>query len=112
MGSVKPEVSRHSTFGGLVERAKFFHQRRLPFCWLLFSFGAVCMAQHASTAPIPVGLDAYRAWDRWDEQKIGMRAHMRSTYDRTGGNEGADASHLLYQLKERGAKSNTRFTAL
>ena len=25
---------------------------------------------------------------------------MRSTYDRTGGNEGADASHFLYQRAE------------
>jgi hypothetical protein len=53
-----------------------------------------------SQHPIPVGLDAYRAWDQWDEQKLGMRAYMRSTYDRRGGNEGADASHFLYQLAD------------
>ena len=47
---------------------------------------------------IPVGLDAYRRWDRWPYQRIGARAYMRSTYDRRGGNEGADASHFLYQL--------------
>ncbi len=47
---------------------------------------------------IPVGLDAYRLWDRWPYQRIGERAYMRSTYDRYGGNEGADASHFLYQL--------------
>ncbi|HEY7208685.1 MAG TPA: DUF2961 domain-containing protein [Bryobacteraceae bacterium] len=47
---------------------------------------------------IPVGLDAYRFWDRWAEQRIGMRTYMRSTYDRSGGNEGADSSHFLYQL--------------
>ncbi len=29
-----------------------------------------------------------------------MRAYMRSTYDRAGGNEGADASHFLYQLSD------------
>jgi hypothetical protein len=46
---------------------------------------------------IPVGLDAYRMWERWPYQRIGARAYMRSTYDRTGGNEGADASHFLYQ---------------
>jgi hypothetical protein len=46
---------------------------------------------------IPVGLDAYRMWDRWPQQRIGVRAYMRSTYDRRGGNEGADASHFLYQ---------------
>ena len=46
---------------------------------------------------IPVGLDAIRQWERWPVLRIGARAYMRSTYDRTGGNEGADASHFLYQ---------------
>ena len=46
---------------------------------------------------IPVGLDAYRMWERWPCQRIGARAYMRSTYDRRGGNESADASHYLYQ---------------
>jgi hypothetical protein len=46
---------------------------------------------------IPVGLDAYRMWTRWPYQRIGARAYMRSTYDRKGGNESADASHYLYQ---------------
>lgn len=46
---------------------------------------------------IPVGLDAYQQWDRWPFQRIGARAYMRSTYDRRGGNESADASHFLYQ---------------
>jgi hypothetical protein len=49
---------------------------------------------------IPVGLDAYRLWERWPYQRIGERAYMRSTYDRRGGNEGADASHFLYQLAD------------
>src|SRR6266852_2100542 len=48
----------------------------------------------------PVGLDAYRHWDRWAYQRIGARTYMRSTYDRSGGNEGADASHFLYQLAD------------
>src|SRR5664279_2427475 len=47
---------------------------------------------------IPIGLDAYKMWERWSYQRIGARAYMRSTYDRSGGNEGADASHFLYQL--------------
>ena len=46
---------------------------------------------------IPVGLDAYRMWDRMPYLRIGARAYMRSTYDRSGGNEGADASHFLRQ---------------
>jgi hypothetical protein len=49
---------------------------------------------------IPVGLDAYRQWQHWPLQRIGVRAYMRSTYDRSGGNEGADASHFLYQLAD------------
>jgi hypothetical protein len=60
------------------------------------------LAAHAASPPdeptvIPVGLDAYRQWDQWPLQRIGARAYMRSTYDRRGGNEGADASHFLYQ---------------
>ncbi|HWQ90775.1 MAG TPA: DUF2961 domain-containing protein, partial [Clostridia bacterium] len=51
----------------------------------------------AEPPEIPVGLDAYLQWDRWAHQRIGARAYMRSTYDRTGGNESADASHFLYQ---------------
>ncbi len=46
---------------------------------------------------IPVGLDAYRMWDHLPYVRIGVRAYMRSTYDRAGGNEGADASHFLRQ---------------
>lgn len=57
-------------------------------------------SQGATPPVIPVGLDAYRQWARWPYQRIGMRAYMRSTYDRRGGNEGADASHFLYQLAE------------
>lgn len=49
---------------------------------------------------IPIGLDAYRQWERWPYQRIGARAYMRSTYDRSGGNEGADASHFLYQTAD------------
>jgi hypothetical protein len=49
---------------------------------------------------IPVVEDAYLAWDVWPQQRIGVRAHVRSTYDRTGGNRTADASHFLYQVAE------------
>ena len=62
---------------------------------------ALGSAGHAAETPaIPVGLDAYRQWDQWPVQRIGVRAYMRSTYDRKGGNERADASHYLYQLAE------------
>jgi hypothetical protein len=65
--------------------------------WVLL-FGASTRADEPPV--IPVGLDAYRQWERWPYQRIGARAYMRSTYDRKGGNEGADASHFLYQLAD------------
>jgi hypothetical protein len=67
--------------------------------FLMAIFGAA--SAHAWEPPtIPVGYDAYRQWQRWPEQRIGECAYMRSTYDRRGGNEGADASHFLYQLAD------------
>jgi hypothetical protein len=61
---------------------------------------SISSQRDAELATIPIGLDAYRQWARWPDQRIGMRAYMRSTYDRRGGNEGADASHFLYQLAD------------
>jgi hypothetical protein len=58
---------------------------------------ATASASFAQPPAIPVGMDAYRQWERWAHQRIGVRAYMRSTYDRAGGNERADASHFLYQ---------------
>ena len=63
--------------------------------WLLLF---ASLAAGAETSAIPIGLDGYRFWDQWPNQRVGMRAYMRSTYDRTGGNEGADSSHFLFQL--------------
>ena len=69
--------------------------------WLLLAGVMLALGGHAEEPPvIPVGLDAYRQWDQWPLQRIGVRAYMRSTYDRKGGNEGADASHFLYQLAD------------
>lgn len=66
-------------------------------CLLLSLIATTAAAQ---PPVIPVGLDAYRQWERWPYQRIGVRAYMRSTYDRSGGNERADASHFLYQLAD------------
>ena len=66
--------------------------------WLLLLLAVTARAEEPPV--IPVGLDAYRQWARWPCQRIGERAYMRSTYDRRGGNEGADASHFLYQLAD------------
>ena len=64
----------------------------------------LCVIAHSELAAeppeIPVGTDAYLHWLKWPQQRIGVRAYMRSTYDRRGGNEGADASHFLYQLRD------------
>jgi hypothetical protein len=70
---------------------------RIAVLGLAFYFLLPC-ARPASNhlQPIPIGLDAYRSWDRWPEQRIGMRTYMRSTYDRSGGNE--DASNFIYQF--------------
>src|SRR3954447_178216 len=66
----------------------------------LLPFATVSRAADDEPPVVPVGLDAYRMWDQWPRQRIGVRASMRSTYDRRGGNEGADASHFLYQLAD------------
>ncbi|HXF10849.1 MAG TPA: hypothetical protein VN625_08700, partial [Desulfuromonadaceae bacterium] len=70
------------------------------FLGLLASLSALGAARNLEPPTIPIGLDAYRQWERWPYQRIGVRAYMRSTYDRRGGNEGADASHFLYQLAD------------
>jgi hypothetical protein len=69
--------------------------------WLIAGLVFLAAEMRGAEPPvIPVGLDAYRLWERWPYQRIGVRAYMRSTYDRRGGNEGADASHFLYQLAD------------
>jgi hypothetical protein len=72
-----------------------FHRVALGILGLALVLSTRTVAQELPV--IPIGLDAYRQWDRWAYQRIGARAYMRSTYDRAGGNEGADASHFLYQ---------------
>jgi hypothetical protein len=84
-------------------RASFFPMfslARLVYIWALLFAGLSLKSQTIEPPVIPVGLDAFRQWDRWPCQRIGVRAYMRSTYDRRGGNEGADASHFLYQLAD------------
>lgn len=79
--------------------------RSIVFVMLVLVFAAsLCLAAPLRNSPeppiIPVGLDAYTMWDQWPVLRIGQRTYMRSTYDRAGGNEGADASHFLYQLAD------------
>jgi hypothetical protein len=72
-------------------------------CYLFAAFLLLPLTVQARQAPlpiIPVGLDAYRMWEQWPLQRTGVRAYMRSTYDRNGGNESADASHFLFMKGE------------
>jgi hypothetical protein len=72
----------------------------LAFALAAPSLPPVAASSTATPPTIPLGFDAYRQWERWPVQRIGARAYMRSTYDRRGGNEAADASHFLYQLAD------------
>jgi hypothetical protein len=72
--------------------------RLLEIISMLLVLGTVSLAEEPPV--VPVGYDAYRRWDLWPQQRLGVRACMRSTYDRRGGNEGADASHFLYQCAD------------
>jgi hypothetical protein len=65
-------------------------------CAVGAAFAAGAAAATETEPEIPVGLDAYRRWEDWPMLRPGVRAYMRSTYDRKGGNERADASHYLY----------------
>jgi hypothetical protein len=63
----------------------------------LLSLNSPLVAADHNIPVVPIGDDAYLMWDRWPYHRVGVRAYMRSTYDRTGGNRDADASHFLYQ---------------
>jgi hypothetical protein len=94
--------TRHKDAAGAAGRGRPAQTRGSAPLWRVFRaaflWAAAAGGLTAAGPPaIPVGLDAYRMWDRWAYQRIGARAYMRSTYDRRGGNERADASHFLYQ---------------
>src|SRR5450432_122529 len=49
---------------------------------------------------IPIGMEAFRQWDRLPGLRLGTRTVMQSTFDRSGGNEAADASHFLREAPD------------
>src|SRR6476659_8443873 len=49
---------------------------------------------------IPIGADAITQWQRWPYLRIGVRPYMRSTFDRSGGNDNADAAHFIRQVDD------------
>ena len=72
-------------------------------CWALmfiFSFLQLANAQSIKPPTIPIVEDAYLQWEKIPYLRLGMRAGMRSTYDRTGNNRRADASNYLYQVSD------------
>ena len=78
---------------------------RIPFClallimWLPQSGLVAQESKVNSRLPrIPHAYDAFRMWDLLPQQRIGVRAYMRSTYDRTGA--GYDASNFLFMNRE------------
>ena len=73
---------------------------------LLSALSAVALA--AAPGPnspeppvVPIGYDAFLQWEKWPTLRIGVRAYMRSTFDRTGGNHFADAAHYIRQLDDQ-----------
>ena len=75
---------------------------KIILCLLVQAMSLVNCSLWAQTEipAVPVGLDAYRQWHLWPMQRVGVRAYMRSTYDRSGHNESADASHFLFVNEE------------
>ena len=57
-----------------------------------------CIPVYSNAQKIPVGYDAFRLWEQLPQQRIGVRAYMRSTYSRVGGSY--DASNFLFMNKE------------
>ncbi len=72
----------------------------LAFLAIFTQIDAQTPVKQSAIPVIPFGYDAYRMWDKWPQQRIGVRTYMRSTYDRRGYNEGADASHFLFANEE------------
>src|SRR6266516_4579607 len=63
--------------------------------------GAAASADAVEPPEIPIGYDAFLRWEQWPVLRLGVRAYMRSTFDRTGGNHFADAAHYLRQLDDQ-----------
>ncbi len=82
-------------------------ETRLLVCLLILSgLGSSPVASGSATPDtneppvIPLGYDALLQWSKWPVLRIGVRAILRSTFDRTGGNHFADAAHFIRQLDD------------
>src|ERR1043166_6277554 len=63
--------------------------------------GADASSDSSEPPVIPIGDDAFLRWEQWPVLRLGVRAYMKSTFDRTGGNHFADAAHYLRQLDDQ-----------
>jgi hypothetical protein len=62
--------------------------------------GAEPLSDSQEPPVIPISHDAFLQWDRWPALRLGVRAYVRSTFDRTGGNHFADAAHYIRQIDD------------
>src|SRR3954451_5213463 len=86
-------------------KMKGSRRRNAGLSLVLFLLAAYACAQEAtrpSPRPpaIPFGLDALMQWEHWPYLRIGVRCYMRSTFDRSGGNDNADAAHFIRQIDD------------
>src|SRR5215204_3276222 len=79
-------------------------RRNASLSLVLVLIATCARAQDSTPAPklpqVPFGLDAFTQWERWPYLRIGVRCYMRSTFDRTGGNNNADAAHFIRQIDD------------
>lgn len=68
---------------------------------LIFANENTAAPANATEPPVvPVGYDAFLKWDEWPTLRLGVRAYMKSTFDRNGGNHFADAAHYIRQVDD------------
>ncbi len=93
----------HRTHLPAIQRRFFFVIASALFGVTSFCSTGVAESPHPPTVEpptIPIGADAITEWQRWPYLRIGVRAYMRSTFDRTGGNDNADAAHFIRQTDD------------
>jgi hypothetical protein len=66
----------------------------LAAAWLA-ALGCETSQRSVASPPLAIGADAYLDFGHMYRPKLGVRSWLRSTYDRSGGNEAADSGHFL-----------------
>ena len=99
--SCEPLILRKSekalSYSGRINNSVMQKIQRFSLFILCLLCKEFSLGQGIAPPIIPIADDAYLQWEKLPYQRIGMRAYMRSTYDREGNNRRADASHYLYQ---------------